>query len=416
MNTAKRFLTQLTAVTLAICVIFLSSCAPKKIDGEEYPGFVPIEETVTEKKVEEKEIPVEDIVEKGGMTDSEFEELIKIPDPFEETGKFQFCPGAIPENYARQYREKPEIVFVAKQMLTAVYNGASEFSIAPEYELSTDEAWLAEELAAKACPLADACSIGAHLEDPLTYSVIYMPKNDIVLDENGDIDDERSSFTDMDAVEAKKVIGDFTDFVKSLIDRNIKKEDSDMEKAEKIYEALVKEVAYREKRPYEDSMYIEFTEEGMEALRGETTLVEDIINDHATSKNRIPFLYQYILTQLNIECMTVTSSGAYVSQGYEKLDKEMGSDGRLVWNVIVIDGIPYNCDMAFDMIVYEAEKGANKDYEPVMKYFGMSDSTRAQSFVITSRDNLYLYDPNISYEWENPPRDMVPECPKDYQK
>ena len=48
MNTAKRFLTQLTAVTLAICVIFLSSCAPKKIDGEEYPGFVPVEETVTE--------------------------------------------------------------------------------------------------------------------------------------------------------------------------------------------------------------------------------------------------------------------------------------------------------------------------------------------------------------------------------
>ena len=88
--TAKRFVTRLTAVTLAFCVTFLFSCAPKKIDVDEYPGFETIEETETENTAEKNTIPVEDIVENGGMTTKEFEEFISIPDPFEETGKFQF--------------------------------------------------------------------------------------------------------------------------------------------------------------------------------------------------------------------------------------------------------------------------------------------------------------------------------------
>ena len=126
MNTAKRFVTRLTAFMLAICVSFLSSCAPKKVVVEEYPGIETVEETETEipEKEEEKEIPVEDFdAYPGGMTDKEFEEFIAIPDPFEETGKFRFCHKAIPEYLARQYREKPEIIYVAKEMMDAVYNG-----------------------------------------------------------------------------------------------------------------------------------------------------------------------------------------------------------------------------------------------------------------------------------------------------
>ena len=57
MNTAKRFVTRLTAVTLAVGVCFLSSCTPKKIDIEEYPGFEPTEETSTENPDVKEDIP-----------------------------------------------------------------------------------------------------------------------------------------------------------------------------------------------------------------------------------------------------------------------------------------------------------------------------------------------------------------------
>ena len=414
MNTAKRFLTRLTAVTLAICVTFLCSCVPKKIEVEEYPGFEPAEETSTEKTTEEKTIPVEDIEEKGGMTDKEFEDFIAIPDPFEETGKFQFCPDAIPDFYARRYRENPKIIYVAKQMMKAVYNCKTEFEIPPEYELDIEEWWTAINLARMSCPLIDACSVGPSFdEDPLHYYVTYMPKTVMSLNEEGEIDEE--NYTELDEVEASKMVNDYTDFVQTIIDNNVTKDDSDIEKAEKIYKALIKEISCREKNPYEDQTVFDSMEEIVEAYNNQTTIVEDIIYEKCSNQSRIAFFYQYILTQLNIECMTVTSSGGYINQGIEKLDKAMGSDGRNIWNVIVVNGNPYNCDLAFDMFTYEYEKSENPDYEPELKYFGMSDSTRAESFNVINRDTLFLYDPSVNYEWDNPPRDMVPECPKDYK-
>ena len=78
-------------------------------------------------------------------------------------------------------------------------------------------------------------------------------------------------------------------------------------------------------------------------------------------------MYQYILTQLNIECMTVSSSGAYHSQGIEKLDKEMGTRGRNIWNVVVVDGKAYNCDLAYEILTYEYDKSMSADVEPQMK-------------------------------------------------
>ncbi|MBP5494084.1 MAG: hypothetical protein J6X97_03240 [Lachnospiraceae bacterium] len=413
--TAKRFVTRLTAVTLAFCVTFLFSCAPKKIDVDEYPGFETIEETETENTVEKNTIPVEDIVENGGMTTKEFEEFISIPDPFEETGKFQFYPEAIPECYARQYRENPKVIYVAKQMMKAVYDCKTEFEIPPEYQLNYDETYNAINIARMSCPLLDACEFGTLTDNPLVYSVIYNPKSSYVLDEEGNIDEDQIGFTQLNDEEARKMVVDFTDYVQTIIDNNISKDDSDMEKAEKIYEAIVKEISYREKRQYEEQHYFYSDEEIAEAANSQTTIVEDLINENATTQTRIALFYQYILTQLNIECMTVTSSGAYTSQGIERLDNEMNTTGRNIWNVIVVDGKAYNCDLAFDMLNYEYEKSENPNYEPVMKYFGMSDKTRADSFNVLDRGNLYIYDPTVDYSWDTPKKDMVPECKQDYK-
>ena len=416
MNTAKRFVTRLTAFMLAICVSFLSSCAPKKVEVEEYPGYEPVEETETEipKKEEEKEIPVEDFDEfVGGMTDKEFEDFIAIPDPFEETGKFQFCHKAIPEYLARQYREQPEILYVAKEMMDAVYNGKTEFDIPPEYELDEEGAFWAESLAKKSCPLADACTFGMD-EDGLHYYINYFPKVQFQLDDDGNLADEISDYSLLDQDEAKIMVEDFTDYIQTLIDNNVKAEDSDMEKAEKIFEALTKEISYRERKTGEDQMFFESEEEMVEAWNNQTYLVEDILNDKATTQPRLALLYQYILTQLNIECMTVSSSGLYNNQGIERLDNEMGTRGRNVWNVVVVDGKAYNCDLAFEILTYEYDKSFGADLEPEMKYFGMSDSTRAQTFNISSRSSLFYYDADL-WAMESGPMNMVPECVEDYK-
>ena len=125
-------------------------------------------------------------------------------------------------------------------------------------------------------------------------------------------------------------------------------------------------------------------------------------------------MYQYILTQLNIECMTVSSSGAYHSQDIEKLDKEMGTRGRNIWNVVVVDGKAYNCDLAYEILTYEYDKSMSAGVEPQMKYFGMSDSTRSQSFTVSDRSSIYYYNPN-PWEEESGPKNMVPECVSDYK-
>ena len=417
MNTAKRFVTPLTAFMLAICVSFLSSCAPKKVEVEEYPGYEPVEEIETEipEKEEEKEIPVEDFDEfLGGMTDKEFEDFIAIPDPFEETGKFRFCHKAIPEYYARQYRENPEIIYVAKEMMDAVYNGKSEFDIPPEYELSDSDYYTAYSLAKKSCPLVEACGIGSSMDEPLLYTVTYLPKMHYEFNDEGEIDYEETTASFLEDDEAMIMVNDFTEFIDTLIDNNVTAEDPDMEKAAKIYEALTKEISYRPRSSWEDTNYYFSDEDFVEALNSQTYMVEDIMNDKATTQTRLALLYQYILTQLNIECMTVTSSGGYKSQGVDILDDEMGKRGRNYWNVVVVDGKAYHCDLAYEILTYEFDKSMSSDCEPEMKYFGMSDSTRAESFNFNSRSTLYYYDPD-SYEEYSGPSDMVPECVEDYK-
>ncbi len=418
MNTAKRFVTRLTAVTLAVGVCFLSSCTPKKIDIEEYPGFEPTEETSTENPDVKEDIPNEDYVEyPGGMTDKEFADFIAIPDPFEETDKFHFCYKAIPEYYARQYREKPQIIYVAKEMMEAVYNGQMEFDIPPENELNWEENSLAESLAKMSCPLVESCSIGYAEDDPLKYYVTYCSKveiTDSAYDSEGNLVVENMSYSYLDEDEAIKYVNDFSDYISSLIDRNVSAEDSDMEKAAKIYAALTKEISYRERRDVEDKQFYDSEADFWESLAEQTFLVEDIINDKATTQPRLALLYQYILTQLNIECMTVSSSGAYHSQGIEELDKEMGTRGRNIWNVVVVDGKAYNCDLAYEILTYEYDKSMSADVEPQMKYFGMSDSTRSQSFTVSDRSSIYYYNPD-PWEEESGPKNMVPECVSDYK-
>ncbi|MBO6089232.1 MAG: hypothetical protein J6P37_02820, partial [Lachnospiraceae bacterium] len=82
---------------------------------------------------------------------------------------------------------------------------------------------------------------------------------------------------------------------------------------------------------------------------------------------------------------------------------------------IIIDGNAYHCDLSYEILTYEYDKTIHgENCDPQMKYFGMSDSTMAKTFIISSRSSLFYYDADL-WAMESGPMNMVPECVEDYK-
>jgi hypothetical protein len=389
---------------------------PKTI--EDYPEPVSAVNTETETNTdtdtdtpsdEGTEAPKANAVEQLTLTDEQFEEFIAIPDPFEKTGQFQYNPTAIPEYYARRFREKPAIIAVAKAMMEAAYNAERGFDVPPEDVLDIDDYIKALSLAEMSSPIVDSAQMKT--EGFQDYEIIYMPEFVVNETEQGiffELNTEQTSYE-----HASQIIDQYTDYIQDIVNKNVSKDDSDIEKARKVYEALVKDLSYSERNLGIDMNYS--MEDVQESFNSEARTIENTVVGKSLTQDKLALLYQSILTQLNIECMTVTATGLYHEQGVEKLDKEMGEVGYDTWNVIYVDGKAYNCDLAYEIITYEDDKTKYGEHcDPQMKYFGMSDKTRGESFSI-SRSNLYLYD---EYEGMGIGHlsDMVPECLEDYKK
>lgn len=382
---------------------------------EDYPEPVTIEDTETESITdtdipgdESVDKPKENVVEQRTLTDEQFEEFIEIPDPFEKTGQFQFNPTAIPEYYARRFKEKPAIISVAKAMMDSSYNVEREFDVPPEDVLEFEDYILALTLAQMSSPIVDSTQMKT--DDFQNYEIIYMPEYVANENEQGiffELNSEQTSYE-----EAGQVINKFADYVQDLVNKNVSKDDPDIEKARKVYEALVKDLSYSEN----GSMNTFYSMEDVtETINNESRTVKNIVIDKSLTQEKLALFYQYILTQLNIECMTVTSSGIYHDQGIEKLNDEMIQTGNNIWNVIIIDGNAYHCDLSYEILTYEYDKTIHgENCDPQMKYFGMSDTTRNESFTVT-KSNLYLYDRYGEMKIGSIP-DMVPECAQDYKK
>jgi len=411
----KRIVISLSAyLLLGAFVITMSagSGCNKTKTIEDYPEPVTVENTETDTDVPDNETgesSQENTSEQLTLTDEQFEEFIAIPDPFEKTGQFRYNPTVIPEYYARRFREKPAIIAVAKTMMEAAYNVERGFEVPPENVLEFDDFYKALTLAQMSSPIADSTQM--QTEDFQVYEVVYMPQYVVNENEQGiffELASEQTSYDD-----AGKTINDFTDYIQDLVNKNVSKDDPDIVKAEKIYEALVKDLSYSEMGTQMEGMYT--MEDIAESLGSESRTIENIVKDKSLNQEKLALLYQHILTQLKIECLTVTSSGLYHNQGIEKLDKEMSSTGSNTWNVIVVNGKAYHCDLAYEIMTYEHDKAAHGEgYDPQMKYFGMSDATRDESFSVT-KSNLRLYDLYSGLQIGDIP-DMVPECKEDYKE
>ena len=381
----------------------VTACKEKTIDIKEYPQEV---QTVEEEQnpIKETDSAENDEEENNALTDAQLKALLDAPDPF-ENGTFSFNMKCIPYYMAQKYKDQPEIIMNALAYLEAVYNQDTEFEMPPEDQLDIEGFIRAMELAEMANPMVSAVRLDT--EDYIHYKVVYFPQYLLVPSENNDFPNVMPGEGE-DPDEAGKVMDNFVDYVCETVNKNVSPQDSDIEKARAVYEALANDIGIVDLDKYIDLNV--FSEEDLEGAINRRTLVEGTL-EKKLDQVELARLYRFILSQLNIECYAVQASGTYYSQEDEKLDAFMKDAYQNYWNVVVSDGKAYNCDLFFEIAILDTIKDENEHATADMTYFGMSDETRNKSFKV-SKSSLKSLN---SFMFEDVPSDVIiPECVEDY--
>lgn len=403
----KRIFTLIISVITVFSLLPLTGCEKeKKIEDYPEPEIIETENTSPSEMTEIMEV-AEDFSDE--MTEEEFEELIAIPDPF-ESNHFVYCPDAIPVSLARGFRDKPKIIINAKYILQAVYEGKNNVEVPEKDAISNHDFQAAIDLAKLSNPIAAGID-GGNSEDGTAFFIMNFPR--IIL--HGDeVAGDEVEVEEADADEIKSKSESLLDYVVDTINNNVSPEDSDIEKAEAVYKALASDFTpvMREQNVTEYVIDDDGTAYVQPTLSH--TLIEDFPKGELDNLE-ISQLYQFILTQLNIECMTVASYGNYTSQNVEELDDLMSGDWYEVWNVVVCDGKAYNCDLFFEIAVLQKQRIKNQYADPDMTYFGMSDALRNKSFE-ANKEKLAEYTFKDPYETEacQVKGSIVPVCAEDY--
>lgn len=403
----KRIFTLIISVITVFSLLPLTGCEKeKKIEDYPEPEIIETENTSPSEMTEIMEV-AEDFSDE--MTEEEFEELIAIPDPF-ESNHFVYCPDAIPVSLARGFRDKPKIIINAKYILQAVYEGKNNVEVPEKDAISNHDFQAAIDLAKLSNPIAAGID-GGNSEDGTAFFIMNFPR--IIL--HGDeVAGDEVEVEEADADEIKSKSESLLDYVVDTINNNVSPEDSDIEKAEAVYKALASDFTpvMREQNVTEYVIDDDGTAYVQPTLSH--TLIEDFPKGELDNLE-ISQLYQFILTQLNIECMTVASYGNYTSQNVEELDDLMSGDWYEVWNVVVCDGKAYNCDLFFEIAVLQKQRIKNQYADLDMTYFGMSDALRNKSFE-ANKEKLAEYTFKDPYETEacQVKGSIVPVCAEDY--
>ena len=403
----KRIFTLIISVITVFSLLPLTGCEKeKKIEDYPEPEIIETENTSPSEMTEIMEV-AEDFSDE--MTEEEFEELIAIPDPF-ESNHFVYCPDAIPVSLARGFRDKPKIIINAKYILQAVYEGKNNVEVPEKDAISNHDFQAAIDLAKLSNPIAAGID-GGNSEDGTAFFIMNFPR--IIL--HGDeVAGDEVEVEEADADEIKSKSESLLEYVVDTINNNVSPEDSDIEKAEAVYKALASDFTpvMREQNVTEYVIDDDGTAYVQPTLSH--TLIEDFPKGELDNLE-ISQLYQFILTQLNIECMTVASYGNYTSQNVEELDDLMSGDWYEVWNVVVCDGKAYNCDLFFEIAVLQKQRIKNQYADPDITYFGMSDALRNKSFE-ANKEKLAEYTFKDPYETEacQVKGSIVPVCAEDY--
>ena len=123
-------------------------------------------------------------------------------------------------------------------------------------------------------------------------------------------------------------------------------------------------------------------------------------------------LYDYFLTQLNVKHYIIFGVGNPIDPAVESISEAFEVNQNLwTWMMIIDENDnAYQCDILMDKYVLDEQRKSIDDYESDMRYFGMSDKTRKESFDIGVRLYAMSMDSNI-----NNTGAKFPECKEDYK-
>ncbi|MCR4928963.1 MAG: hypothetical protein K5988_03090, partial [Lachnospiraceae bacterium] len=315
----------LSIITSALCVFMLIgnvACAPKTVDLNDYP--TPIE---TEVKVDDgNEEEGEEVEEKPVIQDLP-EELRPDPDTLRERGTYVYNPTAIHPAYREQVKENTTIIRVAKIIMQSVYDLEDTIDLKDE-ECTSAEFKLAYQLAAISSPLVNVAYINYDDMDNITItyfpSVEYDEFNEVVYGEESNKD------------AAKDIFENFENYVTETINNNLTGDSTDAERAEVIYTQIIKDLTLKYS-DNEDAASVEDQVKGLDGQQdvGKYSLVDQVYAGELDFSSFV-MLYQFFMTQLNINCLVVGAMADYQPQNFSKIDAEMEGSSGWFWEIITV--------------------------------------------------------------------------------
>ena len=389
----KRFISVLVSVLTGFSLLAASACnKPKTI--EDYPEPVVITSAPATED-EGKEVSTAKEEEKEEKIDEVFLDEF---DSLKERGKFEYNPTALHPVYKMEMKKNPKVVKVAKLILQAVYDVEPTLVLDGDYECSDSEFDLARKLAGMSSPMIYCVEFDS--EDKITYNITYFPTystNEFLeVNVEGGISPE----------EAKAKFEDYEDLVTGIINNNLTDKDDNMQRAAKIYKALIEEFEL----DYESLKEEENTEEE-EVPEEEHYFSNNSYLDVVNSKKISPWLfldlYDFFMVQLNVRTIQVGASGQYKPQTYAKMDEIVNNSRGWAWLVVYDGDNSYNCDIILDKIALDVQRETFEGYESELIYFGMSDKKRDESFKVYYELVLQTLNPVGAQG--------LPKCENDYK-
>lgn len=364
----KRFISMLAAVLSGFSLLASSACNNAKTI-EDYPEPVVVTSSPAQEE-EDKEVSAVKEEDKEEKIDEVFLDEF---DSLKERGKFEYNPAAVHPVYKMEMKKNPKVVRVAKLILQAVYNVEPTLVLDGDYECSDSEFNLAKELAGLSSPMIYCVEFDS--EDKITYNITYFPTY------------STNEFLEVDVVgglspeEARARFEDYEDIVTGIINNNLTDKDDNMQRAAKIYKALIEEFEL----DYESMQEEESTEE--EEVPEEVHYLSDfsyidVVNTKKVSPWMLLDLYNFIMVQLNVSTIQVGASGMYKPQSNAKMNEIVDNSRGWAWTVVQDGDNAYNCDIILDKIALDVQRETFDGYESEMIYFGMSDEKRGESFKV----------------------------------
>ena len=390
----KRGISLLLSFMMSFVFLMANGCEKAKTI-EDYPDIqTPVEEIT--------DVEVTPVVDEDEEVVVAKETINRGYDSIYDTGTFVFNPEAVNPAIKEEMKNKETSYKVGIDILNAIHEHKTEFELSGDDEVDELDFNRGFKLARTTSPMATCVDIT--MVDTNKYKINYFPA--VSADGSIELDED----TDMSEVENR--LNAFEEYVTEMINNNITADDDYMERAKKIYKALIEDIELVHdteilgKANLSNPMY--------DIRDSYDTDIIDVPETKKLNHYQFLFLYDYFLSELNVEHYVVLGRTLEKEYAYDWLDEDMESTGGIwAWMIVADeDNNFYNCDILMDELLLDEQRKTKEDYESDMAFFGMSDKTRSESFNYVGGYLAVSMTNNTAGNGSS----GVPKCENDYNK